>query len=89
MKLREILAAILRKKTPEEQKAGEDSPPAFSVSFGKERDPLSLRNGFSVTREKDPTFAEQWVNILNYSGENQKEENYEETEENYAQSDME
>ena len=32
-----------------------------------------LRNGFEVTRDKDPNIAEQWVNIMNYSGENQRE----------------
>ena len=41
---------------------------------------MSLRNGFYTTRAKDPTFAEQWVNIMNYSGESQTEGDYEETE---------
>lgn len=52
-------------------------------TFGNEKtepEPLELRNGFGVTREKNPTFAEQWVNILNYSGESQTEVDYEETE---------
>ena len=39
--------------------------------------PMTLRNGYGVTRCEKPTFAEQWVNIMNYSGENQKEEDYE------------
>lgn len=40
--------------------------------------PMALRNGYGVTRDKNPTFAEQWVNIMNYSGESQMEEGYEE-----------
>ena len=43
----------------------------------EELDPMTLRNGFGVTKDEHPTFAEQWVNIMNYSGENQKEEDYE------------
>lgn len=43
----------------------------------EELDPMTLRNGYGVTRCEKPTFAEQWVNIMNYSGENQKEEDYE------------
>ena len=43
----------------------------------EEIDPMTLRNGYGVTRNEHPTFAEQWVNIMNYSGENQKEEDYE------------
>lgn len=43
-------------------------------------DPMSLRNGMGVTRCENPTFAEQLVNIMNYSGENQKEGDYEEGE---------
>lgn len=43
----------------------------------KELDPMTLRNGYGVTRCEKPTFAEQWVNIMNYSGENQREEDYE------------
>ena len=40
---------------------------------------MTLRNGYGVTKDRMPTFAEQWVNIMNYSGESQ-EEDYEETE---------
>ncbi len=39
--------------------------------------PMTLRNGYSVTTDKNPTFAEQWVNIMNYNGESQREEFYE------------
>lgn len=46
---------------------------------------MKLRNGFGVTRDKDPTFAEQWVNIMNYSGESQTEESYEENERDYPE----
>ena len=45
----------------------------------EELDYMALRNGYGVTGCKNPTFAEQIVNIANFSGENQKEENYEET----------
>ena len=48
--------------------------------FFVEEDPLALRNGFGTTRDEKPTFAEQWVNIMNYKGENQKEEDYAEEE---------
>lgn len=39
---------------------------------------MSLRNGYGVTKDRNPTFAEQWVNIMNFNGESQREENYEE-----------
>ena len=42
--------------------------------------PMTLRNGYGVTKDKMPTFAEQWVNIMNYSGESQLEGDYEEIE---------
>ncbi len=48
-------------------------------------DPMELRNGFGVTKDKNPTFAEQWVNIMNFSGESQTEEEYEETEYHYPE----
>ena len=51
----------------------------------EEQGPMKLRNGFEVTRDKNPTFAEQWVNIMNYRGESQTEENYEENERNYTE----
>ena len=59
------------------------------TDFEKEIDPMSLRNGYKVTRDKNPTFAEQWVNIMNYSGESQTEGDYEETEGDYSAEDME
>ena len=62
-----------KKEKEEEPKKSEEKP----FEEEKERDPLSLRNGYSVTRNKNPTFAEQWVNIMNYSGESQMEEDYE------------
>lgn len=40
--------------------------------------PMILRNGYKVTRDRQPTFAEQWVNIINYCGESQLEGDYEE-----------
>ena len=45
----------------------------------EEIDPMTLRNGYGVTRCEKPTIAEQMVNIMNYSGENQKEGDYEES----------
>ena len=36
-----------------------------------------LRNGFGVTKDKDANIAEQWVNIMNYNGQSQREEDYE------------
>lgn len=47
----------------------------------QERDPMSLRNGYGVTKQRDPTFAEQWVNIMNFNGESQLEGDYDEGEE--------
>ncbi len=38
---------------------------------------MTLRNGYGVTSDENPTFAEQWVNIMNYSGISQREEYYE------------
>ena len=46
----------------------------------EELTPMTLRNGMGVTRDEKPTFAEQWVNIMNYNGESQLEEDYEEGE---------
>lgn len=56
-----------------------EASPASSCDLNTEKklDPMTLRNGYGVTRCQNPTFAEQWVNIMNYSGENQKEEDYE------------
>lgn len=48
-------------------KAEEEEIPLFSDSF-------------SVTRTKNPTALEQWINIMNYCGESQTEGDYEETE---------
>lgn len=42
-----------------------------------EEEPLGLRAGMGVYRNDDPTIAEQFVNIINYNGENQKEGDYE------------
>lgn len=40
---------------------------------------MMLRNGFGVTRDRNPTFAEQCMNILNYNGMSQMEGDYEES----------
>lgn len=47
-----------------------------------EIDPMTLRNGYGITKDRNPTFAEQWVNIMNYSGESQLEGDYDEIERN-------
>jgi len=59
-------------------KETEKEPEEFRAQFEKEKNPeeIVLRNGYGITRDENPTFAEQWVNIMNYSGENQKEEGY-------------
>lgn len=65
-----------REKTeqhPEDEMEGE-SEEALS--------PMLLRNGYGVTKDRKPTFAEQWVNIINYCGESQLEGDYEENERN-------
>jgi hypothetical protein len=56
-------------------KKEEKAPFAFEDETTKEKepDPMALRNGFGVTRCEKPTFAEQWVNIMNFDGRNQKE----------------
>lgn len=47
----------------------------------KEENPeMVLRNGLGVTRDRNPSFAEQIVNVLNYCGEDQTEGDYEESE---------
>lgn len=64
---------IGRPKKKKEEKA----PLPFEEPEEEELDPMTLRNDFNVYRGEKPTFAEQWVNIMNYSGENQKEGDYE------------
>lgn len=56
-----------RKETEEEPEALEEK-----------EETVDLRAGMGVYRHDDPTFAEQFVNIINYNGENQKEGDYEE-----------
>ncbi len=66
---------VLNEKFPkgkEKIRAGETLPEKTQVT------PMTLRNGYGVTKDKNPTFAEQWVNIMNYNGESQREEGYEE-----------
>ena len=65
------LGFLFGKRAPEEKTF-------FDENAGQEN--FELRNGFGVTKDKTPTFAEQWMNILNYSGERQTEVDYEETE---------
>lgn len=80
-----------RKKTektkivcPEEEKNEEKISSESAENFFGEKD-FALRNGYGVTRDKNPTFAEQWVNIMNYNGESQLEEDYEEESINSAE----
>ncbi len=49
-----------------------------------ESDFMLLGNGFKVTSTKHPTVAQQWVNIMNYTGENQTEVDYEDRAETYT-----
>ena len=61
----------------------------YGYEITVERDPMSLRNGYGVTKDKNPTFAEQWVNIMNFSGESQMEGDYEESKGDYSAENME
>lgn len=63
---------IFRPKKTEEEK-----PSLFESEEEPELGPMTLRHGYGVTREEKPTFAEQWMNIINFNGENQKEGDYE------------
>ena len=67
---------ILGKAVFQEKKNGK---PEERTEETEGKDFFVLRNGFGVTKEKNPNFAEQLVNVLNYSGEDQMEVNYEET----------
>lgn len=62
---------IFRPKETEKEKA---PLPFLKDEEEEELDPMTLRNDFGVYRGEKPTFAEQWVNIMNYDGKNQKEE---------------
>lgn len=73
-----LIKSFLKLFEKEKKEVEENSSP---VSLNFERSPMDLRNGFCVTKAKDPTFAEQWVNILNYNGESQMEGENEEAEE--------
>lgn len=75
------------------KKKNEEKPPFETENQNEPEEekiyPMALRNGYGVTRDKNPTFAEQWVNIMNYSGESQREKDYEGTEENYTAENLE
>lgn len=62
---------IFRPKETEKEKA---PLPFLKDEEEEELDPMTLRNDFGIYRGEKPTFAEQWVNIMNYDGKNQKEE---------------
>ena len=79
---------IAGRKKKESEKVLNPSSAADTVTpspQGEGLDPMSLRNGYGVTKDKNPTFAEQWVNIMNYDGRNQKEEDYGEGEDYTAE----
>ena len=61
---------------PKETKK-EKAPLVLEDQKEPELGPMTLRNGYGVYREDKPTLAEQWVNIMNFNGENQKEGDYE------------
>ncbi|MBQ7874919.1 MAG: hypothetical protein IJ306_07175 [Oscillospiraceae bacterium] len=69
-----------KNKNSEEKKSETEQEEAFASNEKPEEilSPMTLRNGYGVTKERNPTFAEQWVNIMNYSGESQTEDGYEE-----------
>lgn len=73
----EIIAFRINRDYGGKRKEEEEIPPP---SEEEKTGPMSLRNGMGVTRCENPTLAEQLVNIMNYSGENQKEGDYEEGE---------
>ena len=81
-----FLGFLFGKNSLKEEK---NEPEEREENLNEECLPLQLRNGFGVTRDKNPTFAEQWVNIMNYSGESQTEEDYEENERDYPEGNME
>ena len=54
-------------------KAEKEAPLPLEEPKEEELDPMTLRNDFDVYKGDKPTFAEQWVNILKWNGENQKE----------------
>ena len=60
------------------RKEEKEKAPFLFEKKEEELDSMMLRNGYGVAGYEKPTFAEQIVNIANFSGENQKEENYEE-----------
>ncbi|MBQ7874574.1 MAG: hypothetical protein IJ306_05380 [Oscillospiraceae bacterium] len=75
---------VVEEKTPQSGYTSSDTPYGVPPSpqgegFKEEIDPMMLRNGFGVTRDRNPTFAEQYMNILNYNGESQTEGDYEES----------
>lgn len=73
----EMLSEMNRKRAEIKVKE-EPEKESLRPACGNDLDPMTLRNGYGVTRDRNPTFAEQWVNIMNYSGESQTEEGYEE-----------
>ena len=54
-------------------KAEKEAPLPLEEPKEEELDPMTLRNYFDVYKGDKPTFAEQWVNIMKWNGENQKE----------------
>lgn len=56
----------------------EEIKPEPEITEEKIPDPMELRNGLGVTKSDKPTFMEQIVNVMNYNGENQKEEAFDE-----------
>ena len=56
------------------RKEGKEKAPFLFEKKEEELDAMTLRNGYGVSGYEKPTFAEQILNIANFSGENQKEE---------------
>ena len=80
---------VFLKDRPKEKESNAEFGKNENIQETEEYAPMKLRNGFGITRDKNPTFAEQWVNIMNYNGESQTEENYEENERDYPEGDLE
>lgn len=77
MELLYILAGLTLGYFIFKPKKEENIPLEINEPEEKELDPMTLRNDFGVYSGEKPTFAEQWVNIMNYNGKNQMEEKYE------------
>ena len=77
-----FLSGFLFEKNFEKKQKQEESKSREIMNEEIDCYPMELRIGFGVTTDKNPTFAELWVNIMKYNGESQTEEVYEENDRN-------